>query len=76
MPHLLWQVSLLPGYIIGAVVSSLLTFLIFKKWRAKKAIRIVVAVIILVVTVYSSYIVITERSETLMTRANQSIRDQ
>lgn len=75
-PHLPWQISLLPGYIAGAVVSSLLTFLIFKKLRTKRVIKIIVAVVVLVVTICTSCIVITRQSEISMTKINQSMQDK
>ncbi|HET9412104.1 MAG TPA: hypothetical protein VFO38_04610 [Candidatus Saccharimonadales bacterium] len=75
VPHLSWQFSLLPGYVIGAVISSSLTFLIIKKWHVEKTIKIIVATIVLVVTVAVSYSVVTERSDAFTARAHQYMQD-
>lgn len=76
VPRLSWQFSLLPGYIIGAVISSSLTFLIIKKWHAEKALKMIVTMMILVVTVSVSYIVVTQRSDAFTARAHQYMQDK
>ena len=68
-PGLSWPYSLIPGYLIGALLSGMISFLIFKKWRLEKSEKVIIAVIILVVIAFIGNFVSDKQAEALKMRA-------
>lgn len=74
-PGLSWPYSLIPGYMIGTLLSSLISFLIFKKWRLEKRKKAIVAVVVLVVIALISNTVADSQAEALKVRAIEALGD-
>jgi hypothetical protein len=69
VPLLPWPYNVILGYILGAIMSVLITFVIFKKWQATPVKKTVVALVLLVFVIITSTVITFRMAEMLKVRA-------